>query len=266
MSAPTAGPVAGAEYWDHVAADWRQDGSGRLWRRVSDEVNSRLLRRWLPRPAGARALKTDLFDEVASHGLIPGLAGSFDEIVGIDISPAVVELARARLPRARVEVADVRRLPFPDGDFDFVLSISTLDHFATTGEIADALREIARVLRRGGSLLLTLDNPRHPLVALRNALPARLRAALVPFAVGATLGPTRLRSTLSATGFEVSRLSASFHAPRLGVVHLGDLLDRHASAATQRRFVEICCLFEGLARLPSRYLTGCFVAVLACRR
>ncbi len=55
--------------------------------------------------------------------------------------------------RARVETADMRRLPFPDASFDVVLSswaVHSLDAPADR-----ALAEMARVLRPGGTILLT---------------------------------------------------------------------------------------------------------------
>ena len=153
-----------------------------------------LMRRWLAPAAGASVLKTDLFDEVAGSGLVPWLSSTFATVTGIDLSPAIVDMARARYPSLHAECADVRDLPFADSTFDAVVSNSTLDHFASGDDIATAFGELHRVLRPGGSLLVTLDNPRNPVIALRNALPARLRVAsrMVPFSVGATCGPRRL--------------------------------------------------------------------------
>jgi SAM-dependent methyltransferase len=56
-----------------------------------------------------------------------------------------------------VEQCDVRKLPYPDAAFDKVLSISVLEHVAPSegGDVV-ALREIRRVLRPGGLLVLTL--------------------------------------------------------------------------------------------------------------
>lgn len=50
---------------------------------------------------------------------------------------------------------DALRLPFPDGAFDAVMSISSLEHFPSG---ADAISEMARVLRPGGSLVLSADS------------------------------------------------------------------------------------------------------------
>jgi SAM-dependent methyltransferase len=60
--------------------------------------------------------------------------------------------------RLRAEEADLTRLPYPDGTFDKVLCISTIEHVAEDGQ---AMVELGRVLKRGGRLLLTTEfNPR----------------------------------------------------------------------------------------------------------
>lgn len=256
------------EYWDDIASQWSCGRDKRAWRMVSDAVNAELLERWLPRNPDGRVLKTDLFDEVAGSGLVPWLTASFGGVSGIDISPAIVEIARERNPQLHAETADVRDLPFPDGVFDAVVSNSTLDHFESRDEIAVALAELNRVMRKGGTLLVTLDNPTNPVVALRNALPERLRAVsrLVPFAVGATCESRQLRELLEQAGFDVTRMGAVFHCPRVLVVLAGHLVDRHENAAHRQKFVRLWSAFEKLASLPTRFLTGYFVAALARKR
>ncbi len=235
---------------------------------VSDAVNARLLRRWLPAKRGGRILKTDLFDEVTGAGLVPLLSASFDHVAAIDISAALVGMVRARFPKLEAETADVRALPFRDGTFDAVLSNSTLDHFSARADIDTALGELHRVTRRGGTLLVTFDNPVNPVLAIRNNLPERLRSAsgLVPFAIGPTCGPRQLRRLLERTGYDVVKVGAVFHCPRMFVVLGGHLIDRQGSAALKRLYVRIWSAFEGLEFLPTRFFTGYFVAALARKR
>ena len=83
------------------------------------------------------------------------------ELVGVD-------LADAEVPGFETVLADARSLPFPDGSFDQVLLVSTLEHIGADNEVygldavADdsgrpaALRELRRVLRPSGSLLVTV--------------------------------------------------------------------------------------------------------------
>jgi SAM-dependent methyltransferase len=203
--------------WDSALAGWRDGRSTAFLRAYSDAVNRRLLDAWLADGQTGRILKTDLFDEAVGEGLVPALRARAAEVVGVDVSPAVVAVARDRYPDLEAHEADTRRLPFADESFDVVVSNSTLDHFARRDEIAVALEELHRVLRPGGRLLLTLDNAADPLVALRNALPTSLVRAsrLVPYPVGATCGPLGLRRLVQSCGFELEAERALMHCPRV---------------------------------------------------
>lgn len=251
--------------WDGLVAAWpgtRRDG---LLRAYSDEVNTALLRRWLPPVGGRRVLKTDLFDEAVGRGLFPTLGALDATVVGVDVSPATAGSARARYAALRATAADVRRLSYADASFDVVVSNSTLDHFESVADIETALGEIRRVLVPGGVLLVTLDNPRHPLVALRNALPAgplrRLR--LVPYEVGATCDHRRLASLLERAGFAVTHRHAVMHVPRVVAALPAFAFGRWGPL--DRWFLRLLRAAEGCARLPSRYVTGQFIAVRAVR-
>ena len=74
------------------------------------------------------------------------------EVVGIDISPRMVERAREAVPEAQVLVGDAAALPFDDASFDVVLSAFTVFFF---DEPTDALREWARVLGPAGRIAMT---------------------------------------------------------------------------------------------------------------
>ena len=103
----------------------------------------------------------------AEPAYLTGLAGlGARELVGVD-------LARADVPGLRSVVADVRKLPFPDGSFDVAFCISTLEHVGRDNEIYDvdaarddsgdeaALRELHRVLAKDGRLLVSVPTGEH---------------------------------------------------------------------------------------------------------
>lgn len=70
-----------------------------------------------------------------------------DEVVGIDLAPGMIELARGLgLRNARFEVMDMEQLRFPDAVFDAASCGHGL-HFA--GDLRRALGEARRVLRAG---------------------------------------------------------------------------------------------------------------------
>lgn len=246
-------------YWDRVAAAW-PGGPSPLWRRQSDLVNRMLIERWLAEPPLERVLKTDLFDEVAGEGLLEALRSQAEEVVAVDVSARAVALASERHPEVETHVADARQLPFAAGHFDAVISNSTLDHLHARGEVATALGELARVLRRGGRLVITLDNPLNPMIALRDALPVRLarRVRRVDYDSGWTCGPRGLRRLLEESGFVVRDTTAVLHVPRA-------LVARVRSPEEDSAWLRMLRAGERLERLPTRYLTGHFVAALAER-
>jgi len=263
------------DYWDAVGAEWRAARPHRLCREYTDGQQLALIDRWCgiaPPSAGGQAiaagetmlLKTDLFDEVAGHGLVPRLLAAGVKVTGIDISPLIVAEAAARNPGLVAVAADVRAMPFSDGSFDAIFSGSTLDHFAAVGDIRRALRELRRVLRPGGRLILTLDNPANPLIRLRNGPLLRLlrRLGIVPYQVGATLGPRALAAAVRDAGFEVVEATAVMHCPRVIAVPAAGLVDR-LSAIWRRGFLRWLAACEGLESLPSRWLTGHYVAIHA---
>lgn len=73
-------------------------------------------------------------------------------VVGVDLSPRMVELARQRGVDAIV--GDVQELEYPDGSFDAVVAAWMLYHVP---DLDRALGEIARVLRTGGLLVATTN-------------------------------------------------------------------------------------------------------------
>lgn len=234
-----------------------------LWRVQSDIVNRSLLERWLPTGLES-VLKTDLFDECVSDGLYPTLALHAGRVAGIDVSPAVVDAARKRHRGLDGTVCDVRALPFEDESFDAVVSNSTLDHLEGAEEFATALGEIHRVTRPGGRLVVTVDNPYHPLVAARNALPAALARALrpTPYPSAWTCGPDTLRDLLRRAGFQVLETTAILHFPRVVTAVAGAV---SGGLAQRKRVPAVLRRAERLERWPTRYVTGHFIATLAVR-
>lgn len=88
------------------------------------------------------------------------------EVVAIDISPRMVELARARGVDARL--GDVQALDLPDASADCALAAWMLYHVP---DVDRALAELARVLRPGGRLV-AVTNGRSHLQELRALLGA----------------------------------------------------------------------------------------------
>ncbi len=258
-------PSARATEWDEYGSQWIADRPHQLWRRHSDAVNIALIDRWLPAGIARRILKTDLFDEAVSEGICPWLSTRSEQIVGLDVSTAVILEAGRGCANLSPTGADVRSLPFKSNSFDAIVSLSTLDHFDSKREVGLAMRELNRVLAPGGTLILTLDNLANPVIALRNALPYRVThgAGLVPYPVGRTFLPGDAAALVRESGFEIRERTAVMHAPRVAVVPLMNALDAEGRAA--RALSSVAMWFERLRPLPSRFLTGHFIAILAVK-
>jgi ubiquinone/menaquinone biosynthesis C-methylase UbiE len=120
----------------------------RLYQRVVEDLG-------LIRPGEGKAL-----DAGAGPGtLARDIARRFPqlEVYGIDLSEEMMLLAREHAKREGVEervhfdIGNIGQLPYPDHTFDVVVSTISMHHWY---ELEQPLRELHRVLRPGGRLLI----------------------------------------------------------------------------------------------------------------
>jgi len=78
------------------------------------------------------------------------------DVVGIDVAPRLIELALQSDPGGNYRVAQAEELPLADGEFDVVIAFNVL---MNVDDPATAVREAARVLRRGGRLCASIVHP-----------------------------------------------------------------------------------------------------------
>jgi len=101
----------------------------------------------------------------AARRLTTGKATGIDVWQAEDLSGNRPEATRANADREgvadRVEIqtADMRRLPFPDATFDVVVSRAAIHNLYSAADRAQAIGQIARVLKPGGQALI--DDIRH---------------------------------------------------------------------------------------------------------
>ncbi len=140
-------------------------------------------------------------------------------VIGVDVSPAMLEIARTRaassLVGARFEArqADVHALPFDDASFDRVVAGFAVRNFA---DLAAGLAEMRRVLRPDGrTVILELSTPPNGVIRTLfqlyfGKISPRIAALLggdaaayryLPRSVASFPGPERLADLLRTAGF-----------------------------------------------------------------
>lgn len=79
------------------------------------------------------------------------------DVVGVDLSEKMLEIARGKLPDVEFVRASAYNLPFNDESFDLVLSVTMFEFLR---EPERAVREIHRVLKPGGEVIIGTMNGR----------------------------------------------------------------------------------------------------------
>lgn len=135
---------------------WDQDYYPPLAEWFYDEAVRRML----------RAMQVQPNQTVLDAGCGPGVhsirAARFGaQVTAADVSAVALQEAAVRVERAgynrqvNFQQADLTRLPFTDASFDHVFSWGVIIHIPT---VEDALREMVRVVKPGGSLALYVNN------------------------------------------------------------------------------------------------------------
>jgi len=160
---------------DHVTKEIRHGrflakyGAGEIWNWESPAGKLRWARRvkMLSKHLGAGMRVLEL--GCGTGYFTRELARSRADIVAIDVSPELLEIARANCSgrNVRYEIQNASALSYPDAVFDSVVGSSVLHHL----EIEEALREIHRVLKAGGTIYFTEPNMLNPQIAVQKNVP-----------------------------------------------------------------------------------------------
>jgi ubiquinone/menaquinone biosynthesis C-methylase UbiE len=136
-------------------------------------------------------------------------------VVGVDLSPAMLEIAARRVAssphqgRIELRLADAKALDLEDASFDAVFSNTILHHF---GDPRPFLREAARVLVPGGALLIRdlyrpdSDDAADRLVAAHAAGAGPVGQALLRASLCAAFTPAELRALADECGLAGAEL------------------------------------------------------------
>jgi tRNA (uracil-5-)-methyltransferase TRM9 len=144
--------VNNKEIFDQIAPSWY---NFRHWSIFQIELTA-LARRWQ---------KGKLLNVGCAHGpdFLPFKDGF--ELYGVDFSAEMLKFAEKYAKKfgfaVELTLADVRKLPYPDGSFDWAIAVATYHHLGG-GEHKKALEELKRVLKPGGEAFITVWNKWQP--------------------------------------------------------------------------------------------------------
>ena len=133
--------------------DWRDA----VWRAVPGDAEPERFAERRELLLGHVAAGDRVLDLGCGDGAFAGaLTGVGAVVTAVDVAGEAVRRARERAPGAQVErVTEGAGLPFAEDAFDLVWCGETLEHVA---DVAGLLAEVRRVLRWGGTLLVTTPN------------------------------------------------------------------------------------------------------------
>jgi demethylmenaquinone methyltransferase/2-methoxy-6-polyprenyl-1,4-benzoquinol methylase len=167
------------------------DRIARVYDRMNSLMTAGMHHRWRERAADlARVSTGDRALDVATGtgDLALALRARGAEVVGVDFSERMLELARRKAPDVRFVCANALELPFREGEFDAVTVGFGVRNFS---DLERGLAEMARVTRSGGRVVvLEITTPQRPPLAwffrlwFDRAVPALGRMAGDPDAYG----------------------------------------------------------------------------------
>jgi len=138
---PTRGDVA--RTFDEIAGEFDRT-RGKAWPEVIEFAKA--LPPW--------SHVADLGCGNGRHALV--LADAGHQVVALDASVRLIEIARRRVPDASFVRGDVCALPFRNGTFSAAIAVASIHHLPSERERLQALREVYRILEPGAPFLVTV--------------------------------------------------------------------------------------------------------------
>lgn len=179
---------------------------------MTEKLEQRLILDLMGNLEGTRVLDAGCGD----GALVLAAASRGAEATGVDPDLSMLAAARTRADKDGIKAAflegRIERLPFPDAAFDVVVSITVL---CFVSDASAAVREMARVLRPGGRLVLG-ELGRWSLWAVIRRLRGWLGSATWKAAHFRTA--SELRAVAEQAGLSVSAIRGAVFYPPVGLL------------------------------------------------
>ena len=146
-----------------------QCGAGEIWNWESPAGKLRWARRVKMLSSHLKPGMTVLELGCGAGYFTQELARSGADVVAIDVSPELLEIARSNCsaPNVRYEIENAYQLSYGEAVFDSVVGSSVLHHL----EIEKALHDVYRVLKPAGTMIFTEPNMLNPQIAIQKNIP-----------------------------------------------------------------------------------------------
>jgi SAM-dependent methyltransferase len=146
-----------------------QRGAGEIWNWESPAGKLRWARRVKMLSSHLKRGMTVLELGCGTGYFTQELVRSGADVVAIDVSPELLEIARTNCsaPNVQYQIGNAYALSYDDAVFDSVVGSSVLYHL----EIEKALRDVYRVLKPGGTIFFTEPNMLNPQIAVQKNIP-----------------------------------------------------------------------------------------------
>jgi SAM-dependent methyltransferase len=184
-------------------------------------------------------------------------------VSGIDAAENMIAIARERVPDGDFHVGDLEALPFADEAFDLVTGFNS---FQYAGNPVIALREAARVTKRGGHVVIMTWGPPEKMpaaslvTALRPLLPPPPPGAAGPFALSEEAALRALATEAGLIAGEIVDVPAPFRYPDIATGMRGLGSSGVATRAAENSGAAAVDAAHEQALAPFRQADGSYVA------
>lgn len=158
--------------YDRLAATYGTVAKDTGWLAYQDTVRKKV--------AGMIVQKKGLLLEIGcGNGLFLRKLLALKEImaVGLDFSGRMLDVAEKQLSGTGSRIVLVKgtaqEMPFPDESFDIVTNLNMISTLPTYKDVKTVIREMVRVCRKNGCLILEIRNRMNPLISLQYGLTSR---------------------------------------------------------------------------------------------